>query len=149
MKIKEKLEKIFEEHKNERICVVGTTCTGKSTLLKNIPYAHDMDEIVFPTLSKKEAEYVCKKPWTEDIGKTMMKFVRERVHIEPGKPVFGTVVIDSDFIVYLKVSDKLLKERSKMRGKNYIDGKNMQAQLEKEIKSSKIPYTEIYINEYE
>jgi bifunctional DNA-binding transcriptional regulator/antitoxin component of YhaV-PrlF toxin-antitoxin module len=144
---KEQLEKILKEHKNERVCVVATTCTGKSTLLKQIPYANDMDDLIFPKLSKEERDYVCQKPWTKDIGKTMIRLVRERVHIKPGKPVFGTVVIDSDYIVYLKASDELLRERSKKRRKDYTDSKNMQAQLEKEIKSSKIPYAEIYINE--
>ena len=31
------LNAIFEKHKNDRICVLGTTCCGKSTLQEQIP----------------------------------------------------------------------------------------------------------------
>lgn len=138
-----KLDDILKEHANERVCVVGTTCTGKSYLLKHISYALDMDELIFPLLSKEESSYVMQKPWTPEIGKTMIRLVREKIKIKPGKPVFGTVVIPSDFIVYLKISDSLLRERTGKRGKQYSDAKNMQNQLEQEIKSSKIPYVEL------
>ena len=57
---------ILEAHKDERVVVVGTTCTGKSTLLKSIDGALDMDEVLFPQLSEDEVAYVCQKPWTDD-----------------------------------------------------------------------------------
>lgn len=143
--IKQELEKILKEHRHERVCVVGTTCTGKSYLIRHIPDALDMDDLIWPQITKAEEKYVMQKPWNEEIGKTMTRLVRERVKIEPGKPVFGTVVIPSDYIVYLKISDNLLKERTKKRNKEYSDAKNMQTQLEKEISSSKIPCRELYI----
>ncbi len=143
--IRRKLEKILEKHRHERVCVVGTTCTGKSYLVKHIHYALDMDELIFPKLTRNEEDYVMRKPWTEEIGKTMTRLVRERVKIEPGKPVFGTVVIPSDYIIYLKISDSLLEERTKRRNKKYSDAKNMQTQLEKEINLSRIPYEELNI----
>ncbi|MEI6731716.1 MAG: hypothetical protein WCK90_03485 [archaeon] len=138
-----KLKEILIEHEDERVCVVGTTCTGKSYLIKHILHALDMDELIFPLLSKEESSYVMQKPWTPEIGKTMIRLVRERIKIQSGKPVFGTVVISCDFIVYLKISDILLRERTGKRGKQYSDAKNMQNQLEQEIKLSKIPYVEI------
>ena len=143
--IKNKLEKILEKHRHERVCVVGTTCTGKSYLIKHIHNALDMDKLIFPLLTKSEEDYVMRKPWTEEIGKTMTRLVRKRVKIEPGKPVFGTVVIPSDYIVYLKISDNLLEERTKKRNKKYSDAKNMQTQLENEIHSSRIPYEKLDI----
>jgi len=143
--IVKKLEEILEKHKHERVCVVGTTCTGKSYLLRNIPYAQDMDELIFPKLSKDEEKIVMSKPWTTYVGETMKRLVKERVRIEPGKPVFGTVVILSDYIVYLKISDNLLKERTEKRGKQYSDAKNMQIDLEKDIRVSKIPSEELDI----
>ena len=141
----DKLEKILERHKQERVCVVGTTCTGKSYLKKHIPSAQDMDELIFPKLSVEEAKYVMSKPWTEDVGKTMIRLVKERIKIEPGRPVFGTVVIPSDYIIYLTISDALLKERTEKRGKRYQDAKNMQVQLEEEIKRSRIHYEELVV----
>lgn len=38
------LNAIFERHKKDRICVLGTTCCGKTTLLKQIPGCVDLDE---------------------------------------------------------------------------------------------------------
>ena len=108
-----KLQKILSENSKKRIVVVGTTCTGKSRFVKNIKNAHDMDELVFPLLTKKEKEYVCQTPWTKTIGRTITQLVKTKVKIHPGRPVFGTVVNNSDLIIYLKISDKLLKERTK------------------------------------
>lgn len=140
-----KLEEILEKHRHERVCVVGTTCTGKSYLIKHIPHALDMDDLIWPQLTKAEERYVMQKPWNEEIGKTMTRLVREKVKIEPGKPVFGTVVIPSDYIIYLKIGDNLLEERTKKRNKEYSDAKNMQIQIEKEIRTSGIPYVELDI----
>lgn len=47
------LDKIFEENKDKRICVVATSCAGKSTLLKFFEDAKDMDEELFPLLTKE------------------------------------------------------------------------------------------------
>lgn len=67
----EALQRILNENNDNRVIVVGTTCTGKSTLLKNIKDAQDMDDIIFPLLTKEEKDYVCQPTWTEEIGKTM------------------------------------------------------------------------------
>lgn len=32
------LENIFNENKNKRIVVIGTTCSGKSTIVKKLAY---------------------------------------------------------------------------------------------------------------
>jgi hypothetical protein len=145
LNVVEKLREILDSHNHERVCVVGTTCTGKSYLISHISQAQDMDELIFPKLSAEESKYVMSKPWTEDIGRTMNRLVRERIKIGPGRPVFGTVVIPSDYIIYLKISDTLLRERTQKRGKQYQDAKNMQAQLEEEIKRSRIPYEELEV----
>jgi len=137
-KIISELKHILDCNKDKRIVVVGTTCTGKTTFLKSISGCFDMDELVFPKLSKEEVDYVCQTPWTSKIGETMSRLAKERVAVESGKPVFGTIALDCDLIVYLKISDKLLKKRAKLRGVNFSDAKNMQKQIEKEIKESHI-----------
>ncbi len=139
------LSRILADNKNKRIVVVGTTCTGKSTFLNNIENAHDMDELVFPKLTKEEHDYVCQHPWTPEIGETMDRLVKENIKIESGKPVFGTVVLDSDLIVYLHISDELLKKRTELRGANFEDAKNMQKQIEEDIKQSNIPTIEFLV----
>lgn len=141
----DEVKDVLNEHKSERVVVVGTTCTGKSTLLKDIDGALDMDEVLFPQLTEEEKEYVSRKPWTEEIGETMDRLAKEKVKIEPGKPVFGTVVLDADQVVYLHIDDDLLRERVGKRGKDFEDAKNMQKQIEAEIESSQKPVVEIQV----
>ena len=132
------LKKIIDSNNDKRICVVGTSCTGKTTYLD---YAHnglDMDKIIFPLLSDEEKEYVCQTPWTPEIGETMDRLVKEKIKIKCGQPVFGTVIIDCDLIVYLDISDELLQERTKSRNVDYQDAKNMKDSIEKDITLSSI-----------
>lgn len=136
------LKQLLLEHSNKRICVVGTTCTGKSSMVSQIPEARDQDEEVFPKLSAEEKDFVCQFPWTEEIGRTMTKLVRDRVLTAIGKPVFGTVVIDCDLVVLLKISDKLHSERTSLRKVQFNDAKNMQLQIEEEVKANGFPYIE-------
>lgn len=135
----EKLKNILENNKDKRICILGTTCTGKSTLINNLNIGLDMDDEIFPLLTKEETDYVCSTPWTEEIGNTMDRLVRERLKITPGVPMLGTVLVDCDLIVYLHISDELLKERTSMRGVDYEGAKGMQQKIEEEINSSSIP----------
>lgn len=144
-KIIGELKNILDCNKDKRIVVVGTTCTGKTTFLKTIRECFDMDALVFPKLTKEEADYVCQTPWTVEIGDTMSGLAKERVAVERGKPVFGTVVLDCDLIVYLKISNGLLKERVELRGTNFDDAKNMQKQIEQEIKESHIPVINFFV----
>lgn len=129
---------IFHENQDKRICVLGTTCTGKTTLLNQLHIGLDMDKEIFPLLTKEETEYVCRTPWTEEIGEKMNELVRAKLSIRPGIPMFGTVLLDCDFIVYLHISDELLLERTKLRNVDFENAKNMQQKIEEEIKNSGI-----------
>lgn len=124
---------ILERNKEKRICVIGTTCTGKSTLIQNLNVGIDMDEAIFPLLTEEETEFVCRTPWTEEIGKKMDELVRSRLVITPGTPMFGTVLLDCDLVVYLHISDELLMERTMARGVDFQNAKNMQRSIEDEI----------------
>ena len=135
----EELAKIFEDNKDKRICVLGTTCTGKTTIINNLHIGEDMDELIFPLLSKEEEDYVCQTPWTEEIGNKMDELVRTKLSINPGTPMFGTVLLDCDLIVYLHINDELLLERAKSRNVDFLNAKNMQQKIEEEIKKSNIP----------
>lgn len=130
------LLKIFNENGSKRICVLGTTCTGKTTLINDTNIGLDMDNEIFPLLIKEETDYVCSTPWTEEIGKKMDELVRTKLSIKPGMPMFGTVLLDCDLIVYLHISDELLLERTKLRNVDFINAKNMQQKIENEITNS-------------
>ena len=145
--MKEKLLEIFEQNKDKRICVLGTSCTGKSYLIKELGYGLDMDCEIFPKLTKEESDYVCMTPWTEEIGAKMNELVRTKLKICPGVPMFGTVLLDSDLIVYLHISDELLKERTELRKANFEDAKNMQLKIEDEIDKSTIETVKLEVND--
>ena len=146
----EQLEKILEENKDKRICILGTSCTGKTTLIEQTGMGKDMDEEIFPLLTKEEEEYVCRTPWTKEIGNYMDNLVKTKLKIEPGIPLFGTVLLDCDLIVYLHINDELLKERTEKRNVDFMNAKNMQKSIEEEIKNSNIKTITIEVNnEYE
>jgi len=135
----DELKKIFDENKDRRICVLGTSCTGKTTLINKLNIGVDMDEEIFPLLTHVETEYVCSTPWTEEIGNKMDELVRTKLKIIPGIPMFGTVLLDCDLIIYLYINDELLLERTKLRNVDYKSAKEMQLNIEEEIKNSNIP----------
>lgn len=141
----EQLIEIFEENRDKRICVLGATCTGKTTLIKGTNIGLDMDEEIFPLLTEEETEYVCRTPWTQEIGNRMDELVRTKLSIKQGTPMFGTVLLDCDLIVYLHINDDLLLERTKLRNTDFSNAKNMQQKIEEEIKKSNIPaiYVEV------
>ena len=141
----EQLIEIFEENRDKRICVLGATCTGKTTLIKGTNIGLDMDEEIFPLLTEEETEYVCRTPWTQEIGNRMDELVRTKLSIKQGTPMFGTVLLDCDLIVYLHINDDLLLERTKLRNTDFSNAKNMQQKIEEEIKKSNIPI--IYVEE--
>ena len=129
---------IFNENSNKRICVLGTTCTGKTTLINELNIGIDMDKEIFPLLTQQETDYVCSTPWTEEIGEKMDELVRTKLSIKSGTPMFGTVLLDCDLIVYLHISDELLLERTKLRNADFTNAKNMQKKIEDEIRNSKL-----------
>lgn len=127
---------IYNQNIDKRICVLGTTCTGKTTLINELNIGLDMDKEIFPLLTKEEVDYVCSTPWTEKIGEKMNQLVRTKLSIRPGIPMFGTVLLECDLIVYLHISDELLLERTKLRNADFMNAKNMQNKIENEIKNS-------------
>lgn len=132
------LLRIFSENNDKRICVLGTTCTGKSTLINKLKIGEDMDKLIFPLLTQEEIDYVCKSPWTEEVGKKMDELVRTKITIKPGIPLFGTVLLSCDLIVYLHISDELLLERTALRNAEFRTAKDMQIKIEQEIAESNI-----------
>ena len=134
----EELKKIFDNNKDKRILVIGTTCTGKSTLIKSLGIGLDMDKVIFPLLIKEESDFVCQTPWTKEIGEKMTYLVKTKLKIRTGEPLFGTVLVDCDLIIYLHISDELLKKRTDLRNVDFINAKNMQTEIEEEIKNSNI-----------
>ncbi len=134
-----RLAEILNLFTHKRVVVVGTTCTGKSTLQERIPGAQDMDKLIFPLLTPQEQAYVCQTPWTPEIGEFMTCVTKQRVQVTPGQPVFGTVVLEADIIVHLLISDETLQERTTRRGVSFENAQNMQAHIQQAIVESQVP----------
>ena len=134
-KIKNELAELITQFYDKRICVLGTTCCGKSTLRSQFIDAVDMDEVLWPTLSKEEESYICQKPWMKEIGTFTSKLVKKRVVIKPGHPLFSLILLDCDVIIYLGISDELLKKHCEKRNASFEDAKNVRNAIENTINS--------------
>ena len=143
----EELKEIFDNNKDKRILVLGTTCTGKTTLIKSLGVGLDMDKVIFPLLTKEESDYVCQTPWTKEIGEKMTYLVKTKLKIQLGEPLFGTVLLDCDLIIYLHINDELLKKRTDLRNVDFINAKNMQTEIEEEIEKSNIEVITLEVTE--
>lgn len=138
---------IFDKNMEKRIVVLGTSCTGKTTIIKMTKIGLDMDEEIFPLLTEDEKEYVCRTPWNEEVGNYMDSLVKTKLKVTPGMPLFGTVLLKCDLIIYLHINDSLLRQRTKKRNVKFSDAKNMQSKIEEEIKKSNIECINIEIEE--
>lgn len=137
-KIKNELAEIFDKYYDKRICVLGTTCCGKSTLQNQFIEAVDMDEVLWPTLSTEEEAYICQKPWTSEIGSFTSKLVKERVVIKPGHPLFSLILLECDIIIYLGISDVLLQKHCQQRNASFEDAKNVKYAIENTINTRRM-----------
>jgi len=137
-------------HADQRVAILGPPCVGKSTILRHMPEALDMDTILFPRLSPAEKQSVFRKPWSPSVGKEMRRLACSKIVVSPGQPVFATVVLEVDFIIYLKIDDGLLQKRVMLRQdrpQSFEDVKGIQKQLEADILKSGIPFVEFPLTE--
>jgi energy-coupling factor transporter ATP-binding protein EcfA2 len=133
------LKDFLKANEEKRICVVGTSCSGKSTLVKTIPGAIDMDSEVFVGMSREDFDFVCQTPWTPEISVRMEDIARRTMSVEPGKPVFGTVVLDCDLVVVLTLDQSLLRERCEKRNVDFQSAADMESFQRSRIAKSQKP----------
>jgi len=126
------LDAIFEKHKNDRICVLSTTCIGKTTMTRLKPEWIDVDNILGNIMTAEEIAFCSQVPWTEEIGDVYGKIMLERVKVFPGHPLFCSTVIDCEVIVYLDIFDKILLEHTIKRNVNFQYAIQMKEEIEKE-----------------
>jgi energy-coupling factor transporter ATP-binding protein EcfA2 len=126
----EQLKAILDNHKNERVCVIGTICCGKTTLLRQIPNCVDLDAELWPRLTKEETAFLSQTPWTKEMGDEIDRLIYENVTVKPGFPLFGSVILDCEAVVYLDIDDDLLMEHCKKRGVSFTDAKNVKKAIE-------------------
>lgn len=141
-----KLQLLLDKYKNKRVLVIAPPSAGKSTLLQHIPEGVDMDDIfdtmpaemkdfifqresLYSDIKTKKVTYAKKEfiPGNERSEADLVssdtyfkEYVNTHMKIEPGRPIFGTKVIDCDVIIYLKLSDEVYRNRLASRNKNPV-----------------------------
>ncbi|MEI6118521.1 MAG: hypothetical protein WCP92_04795 [bacterium] len=63
----DRLQRLLDYYTDKLVVVVATSCSGKTTFLKHIKNAYDMDALIFPLLTQEEIDYVCQDPRTPQI----------------------------------------------------------------------------------
>jgi len=140
----------FETH-NMTVCVVGASCVGKSTLIYEYDKGVDMDVVLFgdeknaSILTKEEVEYACSDPWTPEIGEFMNQKTKEYCVPEIGSPVFGTVCVPADILIYIYIDNSILAERIKKRNATLESVLDMKASIEMDIQIAALQVCEALV----
>ena len=137
-KIIDELKMIFVRHKHERVCVLGTICCGKTTLLRQISDCVDLDDVFWPRLTKEEAAFISQTPWTQEISDEIDRLIYEKVAVQVGHPLFTTVILDCEAVVYLDIDDELLAEHCRKRNVSFEDAKNVKTAVESDLVHHKL-----------
>jgi len=100
------------------VCVIGTMCCGKTTLIKQLQGygCIDMDDEFWNQIPEDEIERLSETPITKEIMDTIYKLVHEKITAKLGFPLFGIAIHDCEAVVYLDISNELLEKRCKARG---------------------------------
>ena len=115
-------------------------CCGKTTLLKQLKEYHciDMDDEFWTLASEEEIEFYSQRPFTREMSDSLYKLFYERMSTKYGFPLFGVYILDCEVIVYLDISENLLKSYCKKRGDtNFTDAFNLKKWLEDDLDKHK------------
>lgn len=137
----QRLTEIFNDYNDKRIVVLGTTCSGKTTLLKSLPECLDMDDLVWGLLPKNIQEELSSTSWTDDMDKTWREYVikaKQTIKVEAGHPLFAATLFDCDIVVCLNISENTLRERTKKRNVEYAIAVENDNRMKEEIKTANL-----------
>lgn len=134
---------ILDKYKDKRVLVIAPPCSGKSTILQHLQNGVDLDT-VFDTMpedfkrhilhhenpfmfldgDKQTVKYTEKifvpdnresEDFLRSTTKLLTDYMNTNLKIVEGNPVFGTSIIDTDVVIYLKLSDEVLDSRLESR----------------------------------
>jgi len=126
------LDAVFEKHRHERICVLSTTCTGKTTMTRQKPNWIDVDDLLGECMTAEEIAFCSQVPWTEEIGEVYGNIMRERVKVQPGYPLFCSEIIECEAVVFLDIPDNILAAHCAKRGVDFTYALQIKAELKKD-----------------
>jgi hypothetical protein len=131
------LDAIFEKHRNERICVLATTCAGKTTMTEKMPHWVDVDILLGERMTAEEIAFRGQVPRTPEIDAVYGKIMRERVKVEPGHPLFCSDILDCEVVVYVDISNDILSKHCEKRGVDFNYAPQMKNEIENDWNSHK------------
>ena len=139
----ETLELLLEKYKDKRVLVLAPPSVGKSTILQHIKDGVDLDTVfddmqeefkryvlhhespfMFIDGDKKTLKYTEKEfdpnnsehqAYLKVTTELLTGYTQSKISIEAGRPAFGSTLVDSDVIIYLKISEEELKKRTELR----------------------------------
>ena len=112
------LREIFAKNTDKRICVIAASCTGKTTLLQDLPECYEIDKEVWANLPKDVQKQLghLGKPWTLDEIEIFKGYCKaHEISIKPGRPLFSIYYHDCDLLVYLHLDEGEYISRVKKR----------------------------------
>ena len=130
-----------------RICVIGTVCCGKTTLIKHLTGYNciDMDDVFWSQATKDEFEYFGQTPFTKEMRDSIYKLVYERISVKPGFPLFGFAILDCEVVIYLDIAENLLEEHCKKRGTHsYTDALYIKKGIEEDWNNHKLKNDKVF-----
>lgn len=143
----QELRSVLIKNRDKKITVIGTTCVGKSTFLRNIPEGIEIGKLA-PPMTEEEKDFYYHAPLTKENNDTMRALVAQRAFVKAGQPAFGTAIANgTELIVYLTIDDELLKKRVVDRKVNFEYAKTMQGFIDEEVKNSGLPVITIVVRE--
>ena len=143
------LKIIFDKHKDERICVVGTMCCGKTTLIKELSEYNcvDVDDEFWPQISKDETERLSETPITKEIMDDIFKLMRKKITVKPGHPLFGVLILDCEAVVCLDIAEELLEKHCTARSDTDLrDALFVKRLMEDDISKHKTVNDKVFYN---
>lgn len=127
------LQRILQENRDKRVIIVGTVCISKDMMDEVLPGVRSMSQALWPITTPVDKEQLRWRPWSRDTWEFTRALVNEKIKIQAGSPMYGTVFTDCDMIVYLDADIPTLRKyvsRIIFSDNNIID---MDTMLRKEI----------------
>lgn len=140
------LESLLEKYRDKRVLVLAPPSIGKSTMLQHIENSVDLDTVfddmpaefkrhvlhherpfMFIDGDKKTVKYVEKEfdpnnpehqKYLRETTDLLTGYTQNKMPVEAGRPAFGAVLIDSDVVIYVKISDEEFRKRMESRNNN-------------------------------
>ena len=141
------LRGIFAKHKDKRISVIGASCIGKTTLMRDLVGCIDHDQFIWESLPRDvfEKQKSFPEPWGREALDIWIHWAAKiPVRIERGRPLFSAGVFkagadDCDLMVHLCLSDAEFLERVAKRGKTAQTMLKHKSDVDRFVAQSKAP----------